>query len=208
MGHPPARPTAVPYAVFGDPQSLNLYGYVRNDPVSRADADGHEDPKTPPEQTTQAQKQSFWQKFLSVFYVKASVGVALEVGVEVHGGKAKSPVKVGVKVGGDVKSTMTVTTQGVSVSATKEAQAGLNVGKDVVGPQTSTENVTVKNGEVLQNHEVEKSSSWLFGTEKAEGTVSKGDVGYGGEVAAGVLVVGLEIGIDTDKLMELAAPDK
>jgi len=39
-----ARPTAVPYAVFGDPQSLNLYGYVRNDPVSRADADGH-DPK-------------------------------------------------------------------------------------------------------------------------------------------------------------------
>jgi RHS repeat-associated protein len=36
-----ARPTAVPYAMFGDPQSLNLYNYVRNDPVSRADADGH-----------------------------------------------------------------------------------------------------------------------------------------------------------------------
>jgi RHS repeat-associated protein len=37
-----ARPVSVPYAVFGDPQSLNLYGYVRNDPVSRADADGHD----------------------------------------------------------------------------------------------------------------------------------------------------------------------
>ena len=36
-----ARPTDVPYAAFGDPQSLNLYTYVRNDPVSRADADGH-----------------------------------------------------------------------------------------------------------------------------------------------------------------------
>jgi RHS repeat-associated protein len=36
-----ARPTAVPYAVLGDPQSLNLYGYVRNDPISRADLDGH-----------------------------------------------------------------------------------------------------------------------------------------------------------------------
>ncbi len=36
-----ARPTAVPYAVFGDPQSLNLYAYVRNDPVTVADADGH-----------------------------------------------------------------------------------------------------------------------------------------------------------------------
>ena len=35
------RPTAVPYAAFGDPQSLNLYGFVRNDPVSLADADGH-----------------------------------------------------------------------------------------------------------------------------------------------------------------------
>ena len=34
-----ARPTAVPYALFGDPQSLNLYTYVRNDPVTRADAD-------------------------------------------------------------------------------------------------------------------------------------------------------------------------
>jgi RHS repeat-associated protein len=36
-----ARPTSVPYAVFGDPQSLNLYNYVRSDPVTRADADGH-----------------------------------------------------------------------------------------------------------------------------------------------------------------------
>jgi RHS repeat-associated protein len=36
-----ARPTTVPYAVFGDPQSLNLYVYVRNDPISQADADGH-----------------------------------------------------------------------------------------------------------------------------------------------------------------------
>jgi hypothetical protein len=36
-----ARPTTVPYAVFGDPQSLNLYNYVRNDPISRIDPDGH-----------------------------------------------------------------------------------------------------------------------------------------------------------------------
>ncbi len=36
-----ARPTTVPYAVFGDPQSLNLYLFVRNDPVSQVDADGH-----------------------------------------------------------------------------------------------------------------------------------------------------------------------
>jgi RHS repeat-associated protein len=37
-----ARPTTVPYASFGDPQTLNLYTYVENAPVNRADADGHE----------------------------------------------------------------------------------------------------------------------------------------------------------------------
>ena len=34
-------PTAVPYAEFGDAQTLNLYTYVRNNPLSHADADGH-----------------------------------------------------------------------------------------------------------------------------------------------------------------------
>jgi RHS repeat-associated protein len=54
-----AKATAVPYADFGNPQSLNLYVYVGNNPLSRADADGHcwhwlwggtckEDPAPPP----------------------------------------------------------------------------------------------------------------------------------------------------------------
>src|SRR5258708_39821409 len=38
-----AKPTSVPYAEFGDPQSLNLYSYVRNSPAVRVDADGHFD---------------------------------------------------------------------------------------------------------------------------------------------------------------------
>ncbi len=36
-----AKPTAVPYAAFGDPQTLNLYSYVENGPLNRVDADGH-----------------------------------------------------------------------------------------------------------------------------------------------------------------------
>ena len=44
-----ARPVTVPYANFGDPQSLNLYLYVRNDPVSNADADGHIDDNADPD---------------------------------------------------------------------------------------------------------------------------------------------------------------
>jgi hypothetical protein len=36
-----AKPITVPYAKFGDPQSLNLYAYVENSPINRIDADGH-----------------------------------------------------------------------------------------------------------------------------------------------------------------------
>ena len=36
-----AKPVTIPYAKFGDPQSLNLYSYVSNEPVNRADLNGH-----------------------------------------------------------------------------------------------------------------------------------------------------------------------
>src|SRR5438309_7884628 len=40
-----SSPSSVPYADFSDPQSLNQYSYVRNNPLSRTDADGHCDPE-------------------------------------------------------------------------------------------------------------------------------------------------------------------
>ena len=36
-----AKPVTVPYAHFGNPQSLNLYSYVVNNPTTTADPDGH-----------------------------------------------------------------------------------------------------------------------------------------------------------------------
>jgi len=36
-----SKPEDVPYASLEDPQSLNLYNYVGNNPLSKADADGH-----------------------------------------------------------------------------------------------------------------------------------------------------------------------
>ena len=36
------NPEAVPYSKLSDPQSLNLYGYVGNNPLSRFDGDGHQ----------------------------------------------------------------------------------------------------------------------------------------------------------------------
>jgi RHS repeat-associated protein len=37
-----AKPTDVPYANFGNPQSLNLYSYVQNNPTTMGDPDGHD----------------------------------------------------------------------------------------------------------------------------------------------------------------------
>ena len=36
-----AKPTNVPYANFGNPQSLNLYSYANNNPTTTRDPDGH-----------------------------------------------------------------------------------------------------------------------------------------------------------------------
>jgi RHS repeat-associated protein len=36
-----AKEEPVPYAKLDDPQSLNLYSYVRNNPLARTDPDGH-----------------------------------------------------------------------------------------------------------------------------------------------------------------------
>jgi len=36
-----AKPVPVPYVELGDPQSLNQYAYVRNNPLSKNDPDGH-----------------------------------------------------------------------------------------------------------------------------------------------------------------------
>ena len=43
-----AKAAAVPYAEFADPQSLNLYSYVRNNPLSRVDPTGHATCANPP----------------------------------------------------------------------------------------------------------------------------------------------------------------
>jgi hypothetical protein len=42
FGGPMATPDAVPWADFENPQSLNLYGYVNNNPLTNLDDDGHD----------------------------------------------------------------------------------------------------------------------------------------------------------------------
>jgi len=42
-----ATPVPIPYAQMGIPQTLNLYSYVENNPITSTDPDGHADPPKP-----------------------------------------------------------------------------------------------------------------------------------------------------------------
>jgi len=89
-----AKIQPVPYAKLGDPQTLNLYAYVGNNPLGRADLDGHEWKFNGNDQVTADQLKK-----------------AFEAGVKTQGkgawkayeaiGKAKGTVAVGF---GDLKS--------------------------------------------------------------------------------------------------------
>ena len=46
-----ATPEAVPYGHFETPQSLNLYAYVKNNPITDVDVDGHDDGHVAPDQS-------------------------------------------------------------------------------------------------------------------------------------------------------------
>jgi RHS repeat-associated protein len=87
-----AKPAAVPYADFGDPQSLNLYGYVRNNPIMRFDLDGHQDDKTP------------WQRFSSAMKNLLSFKTESGVGVKIGGAIAGVKVSGGSGISTEVKT--------------------------------------------------------------------------------------------------------
>jgi RHS repeat-associated protein len=53
------KPTSVPYASFGNPQSLNLYSYVNNNPTTTRDPDGHETQDTLDPQAAQEAGNTF-----------------------------------------------------------------------------------------------------------------------------------------------------
>jgi RHS repeat-associated protein len=79
-----ALPEAVPYADFHDPQSLNLYSYVRNNPMNQVDLDGHDcDQRTG--------KGCFWQKFKNyIFYGEFVTNNNVEAALAKHPAKVQN----------------------------------------------------------------------------------------------------------------------
>ena len=71
-----AKEEPVPYANLDDPQSLNLYGYVGNNPLSKADKDGH-----------------CWPVCTAI--LGAGLGALAEAGTEYLKGEKLNPYKIG-----------------------------------------------------------------------------------------------------------------
>jgi RHS repeat-associated protein len=59
-----AKPEGVPYSDVHDPQTLNLYGYLRNDPLSRRDPDGHQQQTGPMPDTVCTEYGAFCRAFV------------------------------------------------------------------------------------------------------------------------------------------------
>jgi RHS repeat-associated protein len=177
------KATTVPYAEFADPQSLNLYNYVRSIPTSHLDIDGHE--------------WKLWEdvkKGLSQISVKATFGVGI-------GGKAGGEATAGLSGRAELAIKGNVEFSGpegrVKASTSVEGGASLGVGNKQVGLAGSVEqvhgSVDVKTGE-LHGQEpptaekvvglskgdnsvnAGKENVVLFGAEGGEGAIGGGEI--------------------------------
>lgn len=118
-----AKYEPVPYASLGDPQTLNLYSYVRNNPLASVDPDGHWDSNIFPNiagmldpavaawqnasdnlinqelaKHSAQQQGSALSKFLGYFYGKGFQGVGDEIHVKVFALKIDIGKKSGTEV--------------------------------------------------------------------------------------------------------------
>jgi RHS repeat-associated protein len=130
-----AKPTAVPYASFGNPESLNLYAYVYNNPNTGVDLDGHVD------------WGEVWQgvcHFAAALTVKAALGFGVEGGFTSKGGAYGGSIKAGAAI----KDEFSISKKGPSIAVKAEAgiQGELYGAKLKVMPSASAS--LVKDGQI------------------------------------------------------------
>jgi RHS repeat-associated protein len=167
-----AKEEPVPYAKLDDPQSLNLYAYVRNNPLIRVDADGHID----------------WDylkdKFKQVFYAKASVGAGFGGELKLtKGAGLKAEVKAGLETKATVKGERTV--------AKIEGSVGAKVGEKEAGKSGSVEMQVEKDGKLDIQKPTFECCTLSMGSASTDGN----EIGIGGHDGP----FGGEVGIDVDK---------
>jgi RHS repeat-associated protein len=170
------KPDAVPYSKLDNPQSLNLYGYVLNNPLLKIDPDGH----------------CCWDEFKAIFYAKGSVGPG--VGTEVKLTKYLS-AELSAKLVLETKAT----SSGVITTALGEVKGGAKAGPLDLSSKFSAEAQVLKNGVLDPKAPELKPTFPSIGGGPVEGTPN--EIGVSGHAG----VFGGEVGIDVDKVKELGA---
>ena len=126
-----AKPEAVPYSTIGQPQSLNLYSYVQNNPLSRADNDGH------------CPVCAYAAEIVEGAAAGAAIGVSVEVAASLtsHQDVTRANLEAAA-VQGAITGAVAAATAGVSLVSQSVAQAGANliggvIGREVTGSKTT-----------------------------------------------------------------------
>jgi RHS repeat-associated protein len=165
-----AIPAAVPYADFRDPQSINLYTYVRNNPISRIDSDGH---------GTIDLTQWSWSKVgsFAVGYGKGAVNLAISVlntsppGIVANmlaGGKPGAGVipqlqpsnqaEANGMVGATIGAAIAIPAAGAEGTAASESGILENAAKGAAFQNAVAAETAATNSEVVQNVTLETQS--------------------------------------------------
>ena len=195
-----AKAQAVPYAKLVDPQTLNLYGYVGNNPLSKADADGH-----------------CWPICGLITSVSTYVAThpALSNALAAVGSTMGIKLSAGIGGGGTVPGT-NITAQGsvtgyASISA-EQGQSGVGAqlnGKAGAGPVGGSVNVNlpVSNGDGDLVNPIKNASGSVSGTltgvdgkTEVEGNANGKEASIGGTYGEG-FVVGVEVNTGVDSVI-------
>jgi len=179
-----AKAEPVPYAKLDDPQTLNLYSYVGNNPLSKADADGH-----------CYSLGTCWQAFKDAFYFKVAFGS----GFGAHVGGTNDRVTVEAK--SVRESAIRFDNKGTRKNI-DSASIGVKLGPLKLGPSISQEQ-TIQTGNGETNYDAPKDpvqGNWLYEIGKNGKGDSDLNIGYG---AGGYAGFGgeFEIGLKGDVVM-------
>jgi RHS repeat-associated protein len=188
-----AKVMPVPYAKLGDPQSLNLYSYVLNNPLTHFDPDGHA-------------CDSLWhcaQGFLNAVEVKVSASLGTQGSVQWGVAKAEyHATVVGVEgktgLGGGNKDATVSTGVGASASASGgPAKASVSVNAEAKASTADGASANISASAKVALGPTSGSASATMGTDGPKTSVGPGasadndtDWKVGGSFTAGVGVGG------------------
>ena len=180
-----AKAMPVPYATFGNPQSLNLYSYMRNNPLGGADADGH----WPDVIGAAITVMNYIQSHPAVAAALAKMGGSFSGKVNAGVGVEESIGKSGLK--GSVAASATgfaqFSSNGVTTGSDLKLGASLQIGSFKPSIGGTSETTSIENGtELAPPGKTETSSQTGIGSfTNDEKTFSIGDeTGAGPDLGA------------------------